>query len=180
MKFLKVLLIIILVIAGLILIIPVFLPGQTTVSTSTSIALSPERVFQQTARFSNRAAWDPWLKMEPDAEVTINSKPGYVGSTYSWEGEKIGNGKMRVDSVQLPDYISSSIWFGESSEPSHVEWLFEDRGDSTRVTWQFSAEGSYPFGRFMLLLMKGPLESSFTSGLADYKAFLEANPPGDG
>ncbi len=177
MKFLKVLLIILMVVAGLLLIIPAFLPGEATVRTSADFALSPELVFRQTARFSDRAAWDPWLQMEPSAEVTINAQPGYVGSTYHWNGEKIGTGKMKVDSVHYPDYIASSIWFGESAEPSNVEWILEETNGGTHVTWQFSAEGSYPFGRFMLLLMKGPLESSFTSGLADYKAFLEANPP---
>lgn len=177
MKFLKVLLIILLVIAGLVLVIPVFLPGEATITAQEEIALSPGLVFHQTARYADRTAWDPWLSMEPEADVTISPQPGYVGSTYTWKGDKIGNGKMRVDSVHYPNYIASSIWFGESPEPSLVEWTLEEQEGGTRVTWQFTSEGSYPFGRFMLLMMKGPLESSFTSGLADYKAFLEANPP---
>lgn len=177
MKFLKVLLIILLVIAGLILVIPAFLPGEATVSAQTEIAISRERVFHQTAQYADRAEWDPWLSMEPDAKVTIRSQPGYVGSFYTWEGDKIGTGKMQVDSVHYPDYIASSIWFGESPDPSLVEWILNEQEGGTEVTWQFTSEGSYPFGRFMLLMMKGPLESSFTSGLADYKAFLEANPP---
>jgi hypothetical protein len=177
MKFLKVLLIILLVIAGLLLVIPAFLPGEATVSAQTEIALSQELVFHQTARYADRAEWDPWLSMEPDAKVTIRSQPRYVGSTYAWEGDQIGTGKMRVDSVHYPDYIASSIWFGESPEASLVEWFLEEGDGSTQITWQFTSEGSYPFGRFILLMMKGPLQTSFTSGLVDYKAFLEANPP---
>lgn len=177
MKFLKVLLIILLVAAGLLLIVPAFLPNEATVSTQTEFALTPEIIFHQTASFADRAQWDPWINMEPDAKVSITPQPGYVGSTYSWNGEKIGNGKMRVDSVHFPGYIASSIWFGESAEPSLVEWIMEEKDGGTRVTWQFTSKGSYPFGRWMLLMMKGPLQSSFTSGLAKYKAFLEANPP---
>jgi hypothetical protein len=177
MKFLKVLLIILLVIAGLLLVIPVFLPGKATISATADIALSPEQIFYQTARYTDRTAWDPWLKMEPDAEVTIRPQPGYVGSTYTWKGDKIGNGKMQVDSVRYPGYIASSIWFGESPDPALVEWILDEKEGGTHVTWQFTSEGSYPFGRLMLLMMKGPLQNSFTSGLADYKALLEANPP---
>lgn len=177
MKILKVLLIVLLIIAGLLLIVPVFLPGEATISAQTEIALPPEAVFHQTASFADRAAWDPWIQMEPGATVTINPREGYVGSTYAWKGEKIGNGKMRVDSVHFPDYIASSIWFGESEEPAQVEWLLEAQDGGTQVTWKFTSEGSYPFGRFMLLFMKGPLQSSFTSGLSGYKDFLEANPP---
>jgi hypothetical protein len=105
MNFLKVLLIILLVIAGLLLVIPAFLPGEATVSAQTEIALSQELVFHQTARYADRAEWDPWLSMEPDAKVTIRSQPRYVGSTYAWEGDQIGTGKMRVDSVHYPDYM---------------------------------------------------------------------------
>jgi hypothetical protein len=32
---------------------------------------------------------------------TIKPKMGYTGSTYAWEGDKIGSGKMRMDWVTV-------------------------------------------------------------------------------
>jgi len=177
MKFLKWLLIVLLVLAGLILIVPVFLPSVATVQVQKEIPVSPELIFRHAAQYTDRAQWDPWLEMEPDAKVSIVPEPDYVGSTYTWNGEKIGSGKMRVDSVHSPDFISSSIWFGDMPDPSTVHWILEPSGEGTLVTWEFISKGSYPFGRIMLLFMKGALRSSFETGLENYKRFLEENPP---
>ena len=177
MKILKAILIVLLVLAGLILAIPVFLPSEVTVTSETEIALSPELIFHNAAQYAGRDQWDPWLKMEPEAKVDITPKKGYVGSTYAWEGEKIGSGKMKVDSVNYPSFIGSSIWFGSSEDASKVEWNIEEIEGGSKVSWSFISEGSYPFGRWMLLFMKGALKSSFDEGIIGYKEYLEANPP---
>lgn len=177
MKFLKWLLIVLVILAGLILIVPVFMPSSATVSAETEIELDPWLVFNNVALYTDRSEWDPWLNTEPSAKHTIVPAEGYVGSTYQWEGEKIGNGKMQVDSISSPGYIRSLIWFGDSPEPSVIEWIFKKSGGHTHVTWKFTSEGSYPFGRYMLLFMKGPLSSSFESGLSSLKKYLEENPP---
>ena len=138
MKFLKVLLIIILVLAGLFLVVPVFLPSSVTVSSEIEIALTPMQVFKNASVFTDREKWDPWLQMEPEAEVTINPAKSIVGSTYEWEGEEIGSGRMQVDSIVPGKYIASSIWFGKNPDASLVEWILEDAGGKTKVTWQFT------------------------------------------
>jgi len=177
MKFLKWLLIILLILAGILLIVPVFLPSQATVTMQTEIDVKPELVFHNLGQFTGRDQWDPWLKTEPEAVVKITPRDDYVGSVYTWNGDKIGTGKMKVDSVHYPDYVASDIWFGESSEPSRVEWILEKNGEGTIVTWKFTSSGTYPFGRLMLVMMKKALESSFEEGLADFKKYIENNPP---
>jgi effector-binding domain-containing protein len=177
MKALKWVVIVLVVLAGLILIIPIFLPSQAKFASEISINLSQEQIFQSVALYTNRDQWDPWLSMEPDAKVTISPNSEYVGSTYKWEGDKIGSGKMQVDSINYPDYIRSNIWFGDMPDPSVVEWNFNDNGNGTDIEWSFNSEGSYPFGRIMLLFMKKPMNEAFTSGLANLKSYLEENPP---
>lgn len=177
MKILKVLLIVLVILAGLVFIIPVFLPSSATVSVETEIEVAPELIFHNAAQFTNRDQWDPWLETEPTADVEILPRNGYIGSTYAWDGEKIGSGKMRIDSVSFPSFIGSSIWFGESPDPSQVEWIIEPMEAGSKVTWKFTSQGTYPFGKWMLVFIKGALESSFEKGMANYKTFLEENPP---
>lgn len=177
MKLLKGILIVLIVIAGLILLIPLFLPAVSTVRAEQEIALTPELIFQNVSLYTDRDKWDPWLTMEPDAKVSITPNAAYVGSVYTWNGDKIGSGKMKVDSVHIPDYIGSSIWFGPDPRPSHVQWMFEESDEGTKVTWQFTSDNSYPFGRLMMVFMKGMLKSSFDSGLENLKSYLEENPP---
>lgn len=177
MKFLKWLLIIVLILAALVLIIPLFLPGTVKVSARQEIALSPAQVFYNLATYSGRSKWDPWLETEPGAESETVSNPGYVGSIYTWKGEKLGSGKEMIDSVVFGKYIAASLWFGQSPQSSLVEWNFEGTENGTMVTWSFASDAKYPVGRIALNLMKGSLQTSFDKGLENLKEYLESNPP---
>ncbi len=177
MKVLKVILIVLVVLAGLVLIVPAFLPATTTLSAEIEIAVGPDEVFHSAALYSNRDQWDPWLKMDPEAKVNINPMEAYVGSTYKWAGDEIGSGTIKVEKVVYGKKILSSIWFGEDPDSSIVEWHLKKTDVGTHVSWNFIADGKYPFGRLMLMMMSGGMTSSLESGLADMKTLLEADPP---
>lgn len=177
MKFLKWLLIIMLILIALVLIIPLFMPATVKIIVNKEIALSPAQVFYNAASYTDRNKWDPWLETEPDAEWMVESEPGYVGSVYTWNGKKIGAGKMMVDSVVFGKYIASKIWFGDNPESSLVEWNLEQTDSGTMVTWSFTSGGKYPIERLMINLVKGSMQSSFEIGMESLKTYLEANPP---
>lgn len=177
MKVLKWIMIVLLAIAALVLIVPAFLPAETTISAEAEIAVTPEEICHYAALFTDRDKWDPWLEIEPDADVKISPVEGYIGSTYTWDGDKIGSGLMKVEKVVFGKVIQSSIWFGEEADSSVVEWRFKPTDTGTQVTWNFMAQGKYPFGRWMLMLMSGGMKSSFEAGLENLKGIIEANPP---
>lgn len=178
MKILKWLLYIVLFIVALMLIIPLFLPAIIEVSAEKEIMVTPTQVFHNAASYTDRNLWDPWLETEPEAEFTIESVPDYAGSTYSWNGKKIRTGKMVVDSISFGTYIASSIYFDDDPEPALVEWDLTKTEGGTHIKWTFTADGNYPMGRLMLNMMKGSMKKSFETGLANYQAYLEENPPG--
>ena len=174
MKVLKVILIIIGILVAAMLIIPLFTPATAEVSAEIEISLEPEQIFPVVASFENREAWDPWVSQDPTTRVTIESKPGFVGSTYSWDGEKLGSGRMQVISVKAESYIESSLWFGDVDTPSQVEWSFTPTDGGTHVVWSFSQETKYPVGRLGMIFGKIFLKQSFESGLSSLKEYLEA------
>jgi effector-binding domain-containing protein len=177
MKFLKWLLIIVLVIVALILIIPLFMPATVKVNANKEIAVSPSQVFYNVATYTDRGKWDPWLATDPDAVWSAESKPDYVGSFYTWNGKKVGTGKEIVNSAEFGQYIAASITFDDDKESSLVEWNFQESETGTSTSWSFSSNMKYPIGRLMLNLMKGKLQSSFDKGLENLKIYLESNPP---
>ena len=177
MKFLKWLLIIVLILAALVLIIPLFMPATIKVTANKEIAVSPVQVFYNVATYTDRGKWDPWLEMEPDAEWKGESKPDYVGSLFTWNGEKFGSGQEMVDSVVFGEYIGANIRFGDDPKGSLVEWNLEKTEAGTSTSWSFTADAKYPVGRLMMGIMKGSLQSSFDKGLENLKSYLESNPP---
>lgn len=177
MKALRIILIIIVTLVALLLIIPLFTPATAEVSAEIEIALEPSQVFPPVASYENREAWDPWVTGDSTTVVTIDSKPGYVGSTYAWEGEILGTGRMEVIDVTEPGYIQSNVWFGEVETPALVEWTFEPVEGGTRVVWSFTQETTYPIGRLGMIFGKVFLKRSFELGLANLKEHLESMPP---
>lgn len=177
MKALRVILIIVVLLVAAILIVPLFSPATAEVSAETEMALKPADLFPTVASFDNRELWDPWVTQDSTTKVTIDSKPGYVGSSYSWEGEKLGAGRMEVISFVENQYIESSLWFGDVDSPSLVEWTFEPVDDGTRVVWSFSQETTYPIGRLGMMFGKIFLKKSFELGLANLKDLMESMPP---
>jgi len=175
MKFIKWFFIVILAIIAAALIVAAFLPKSIDVKAKTEVSISPEKAFHAVASFSNREAWDPWLTMDSTGEAEYEVKDGYLGSVYTWKGEKIGTGKMRIDSIQYGSYIASSIYFRESPDASKVEWLFLPFEKGTEIIWKFNAEGKYPIGRLMLALMKNGLKQSLETGINNLKTELEEN-----
>jgi effector-binding domain-containing protein len=177
MKILKIIGIIVGIIVAAILIVPLFAPSTAEVSVSTEISLEPGQIFPSVASFSHRAEWDPWLATDTTAESTFHSEPGYVGSTYSWEGDALGTGRMEVISVEEDESIESNLWFGDAKEPSHIHWDFEQVDGGTQATWTFSQDTKYPFGRLGMMIGAGFLKKSMEDGLARLKEYLEAHPP---
>lgn len=176
MKALKVILIIVAVLVAAILIVPLFSPAIAEVSAETEISLESAAIFSGVASFAGREQWDPWVTQDSTTKVTIESKPGYVGSTYTWDGEKLGNGRMEVISVKENRYIESSLWFGDVETPSLVQWTFEPVDGGTRVVWSFSQETTYPIGRLGMMFGKVFLKQSYELGLANLKELMESMP----
>ena len=82
-----------------------------------------------------------------------------------------------VNKVIFGKLIQSSIFFGEESDSSLIEWRFKKTDVGANVNWSFTSQGKYPFGRLMLKMMAGEMQSSLEQGLANLKEIIEANPP---
>ena len=174
MKVLKWIIIILLIIVGLVLLVGLFMPKEMKTSASVEINLPTSQVFYSVATFQNRQKWDPWLAEDPEAEVTITSEPGFIGSEYAWEGDKLGKGKMKVDSVVPGKFVKSYLWFNtEKDKPAVVNWDFTDSDGRTVALWSISVESKNPFMKLMNQLYKGATTRSFETGLGNLKAYLE-------
>jgi hypothetical protein len=174
MKIVRILLIISGLLLAALLIIPLFAPSTAEVQAEIVILNDPAEIFPMVASFKNRELWDPWATTDTTTTVTVNSRPEFVGSTYAWEGEHIGNGHMEVIAVDEPRSITSHLWFGEMDAPSLVAWTFEPVEGGTLVTWLFSQETGYPVERLAMMFGKIFLKKSFDQGLHNLKELVES------
>lgn len=174
MKVLRVILIIAAILVAAVLIVPLFSSATAEVSAETTIERTPAQIFPMVASFEGRTLWDPWLTQDTTAEAKVESKAAYVGSSYAWQGEKVGKGHMEVISVKENEYIESHLWFGEVEEAALVEWDFEAVDEGTRVVWSFSQDTRYPMERLGMMFGKIFLKNSFDLGLSNLKEVMES------
>lgn len=176
-KFLRFLLIFIVIIIAGFLIIGLFAPKDITVSRTVMINAPKQAVFEQITNFKNWTNWSPWYKMEPTMKITYSGPDGQVGSSYHWVGEKMGEGEMKLASVNgnRADFDLTFIKPFKSTPKSYM--MAEDSAGMTKTTWGFNQHFGYPFNAMLLFMnMDEMLGKDFNNGLTNMKQHLESNP----
>lgn len=177
MKFLKWLGLIVILIVVLFLIIPIFLPSNFHVERDIVVDKPVDVVFQTAVDMKQRSKWDPWIEMEPEADVTVNMTPEIIGSGYTWKGEVIGEGKVTIQEFVPNEIIKSEITFiSPQSMKSDIIWKFEEIEGGTKITWAFEGTLSYPMERWAGLFLDNSIGPNFEQGLRNFKELVEDLP----
>lgn len=172
MKFLKILLGIIVVLAIIIIIGGLFLPKTYSVNRSVIIHAPDSVIYKNVTDFNEFYKWNPWAKMEPTAKTTFSGTPQQPGHIYEWKGKEMGSGEMKILKVEPYKQVDIDLFFKEPFE-SHANTKFDisPDGNGNKVTWTMSGENNL-LSKWMCLVMGGMdkmVGKDFESGLASLK-----------
>ncbi|MDN3586409.1 SRPBCC family protein [Pedobacter aquatilis] len=172
MKFLRILLGIIVVLAIILVVGSFFLPKTYSVSRSTTINATDSIVYKNIADFNEFYKWNPWAKMEPTAKTTFSGAPGEPGHVYAWVGKETGSGEMKILKVEPNKQVDIDLFFKEPFE-SHADTKFDivPEAGGNKVTWTMSGENNF-ISKWMCVVMGGMdkmIGKDFESGLASLK-----------
>lgn len=135
---------------------------------SINVDASKDHVLSIVKDFNQWRAWSPWLILEPEAQMTVAGD----GSSYSWEGKRIGSGEMSIKKAgdNRVDYDLTFL----TPYKSHADTTFkvEQQGDGSKVTWLM--DSSLPFFMFfMKRKMEAWIGMDFERGLKMLKEYAE-------
>ncbi len=164
MKFLKYLLLLIVVIVVGALIYAASQPSNYDVSRSKVIKAKVSSVFNTIDEMKTWEKWGPWHDQDTTLVVTYSDKTSGVGAYYSWVG-KDGPGNMKTVNIVPNKLIEQKMQFGDA-EPSDVIWNFEEVEEGTKVTWQMK-ENDAPFMFKALAAFMGGWDKFFGKMLED-------------
>ncbi|HEY9745746.1 MAG TPA: SRPBCC family protein [Oculatellaceae cyanobacterium] len=168
-QFIKWFLIALPAVAVIILLVPAFLPKQVHIERSLYIGREPETVFSVVSDLNQYPQWDPFGAQDPSVKFQVSGSG--VGSTYEWDGKKIGKGRMVITKLDAPHLVQVHLSMGNSEE-SLAEWRLQPSGQGTQVVWAFDTELPYVM-RYFGLVMDRMLGSCFEQGLANLKRTVE-------
>ena len=165
------------VVVGLIaavLLFGVLLPSERSVERSIVIDAPVVEIFEQVNDLEENRNWSPWEEDDPTATFEYGPKVAGVGAWYTWEGDKVGKGKLTIVDVVKNERIDNELDFG-GGETADARWLFEETPDGVKVTWSVDMDfGSNPLLSNFGLLAERVIGGNFERGLANLKEVCES------
>jgi hypothetical protein len=152
-----------------------FLPSSYKVERSASMKARPEAVFPYLNSLKRWEEWIAWNKKRyPDMTVTFTGPETGVGASYSWQGEEVGRGSVKITSSDPGKGIGYDLDFEEGKYVSKGNLTIASEGDGVKVTWtNEGALGNNPLNRYFGLLMDQMLGPDFETGLRNLKQRVE-------
>lgn len=176
MKFLKALLVIVLILLLGYLVACFFGPKRMDINAEKMIGAPQETVYAQVAHLPTWEKWNTYAQME-GTEITYAEKQEGEGASYSWTmGGKPG-GNLEIVEANPSDSLRVQLEFADWEGHSYVDWGFQPQGDSTKVSWSMTSDSNIPFYmRGMMLMMEGSMKSDFNKSLENLEELSQSVP----
>jgi len=176
-KFLKVVLVIVIILIGGFFITGIFAPGDFHVERTITINKDKSTVYNYLKNLENQQDYGYWQQIDPNAKYTLAGTDGTVGAIVSWvsDHDSVGVGEQEIIKLTEGERIDLALRFKKPDEMNSTAF-FTTTGDetTTNVAWGIDFEVPYPFNTFMLMAdMDGMLGPQLDYGLKHAKDILE-------
>jgi uncharacterized protein YndB with AHSA1/START domain len=145
-------------------------PADFRVERSAIIAAAPAALFEEVNDHRKFAAWNPFLKLDPNARHAYSGPESGVGAVCRWDGNKdIGAGSATIIESRPAELVRLRMdWQRPMEGVATVDFTFKPEADKTVVTWAMYGRNNF-MGKLVSLFMDcdkmcGP---QFEQGLAD-------------
>ena len=176
MKLLKFIFKLLLLIIVVIIAVGFLLPASTSVSRSTEIKVSPDKLFTYVNDLRQFNRWSPWHGIDPEARYDFAGPDKGVGSKMSWSSEhpKVGSGTQEIIRSEPNSQVVTQLDF-EGQGNAVATFQLDPVADSTRITWGFETDwGNNLIWRYMGLMMDKWVGTEYEKGLAELKQLAES------
>jgi effector-binding domain-containing protein len=189
MRFLKGLIVFLLVLIVALIGVAFVLPPSAHVERSITIARPASEVFVVLNSYRRFNEWSPWAAKDPNAQYTISGPAAGVGAKQSWVGDPktVGSGSQEIIASKASELVTTALDFGDMGK-ANAHFSLAAAGSGTKVTWTLDTiaplgiDGKIlwnAIGRYMGLFMDRMVGPDFDAGLAKLKSLVETFPDVD-
>jgi hypothetical protein len=145
-----------------------------SLSRSTRIQATPDRVHALLDDFREWQKWSPWEGVDPELHREYSGPDHGVGSAYRWSGnKKAGEGEMTI-TESTPTSVAVDLVFLKPFRATNVtRFDLTPVGEATDVTWTMTGTRSPIMSVAGKLFFDKAISKDFDRGLADLKAQAE-------
>lgn len=155
-----------------ILVLPAFLSSKFSMSRSIEINAPVATVFTKLTDLNEYVKWNPFPEGDPTNKADVYGSG--LGAYLVWKGDKTGEGKMTISSVEPEQKIGIKMEFYKPmSGQGMVHWITKAKSDAqTEMIWTFDQDLTY-FNRYFGLFMEAMMGKHFEKGLSNFKSLVE-------
>ncbi len=171
----KKVLIAIAVVITLLLIVVAMQPAEFHLERSITSKAPPTVVFDYVNDLHKMPEWSPWAAMDPNQKVTYTGPALGVGSSYTWVGEKTGEGKQTITESVPNQKVVTKLEFIKPFEATNVATLtLKPAATGTSITWSLDGERNFMSKAFGLVMsMEKMVGPQFEEGLTKLSQLSE-------
>jgi effector-binding domain-containing protein len=191
MRFLKNLLLFVIVVVIVLVGVAFVLPGSAHVERSITINRPASEVFAVLNSYRRFNDWSPWAMKDPNAKYTISGPVAGVGAKQSWVGDPktVGSGSQEITQSTPDKSITTALDFGDMGKArAHFGLMPDSAPTNTKVVWTLDTDAPLALdgkllwnvvGRYMGLFMDRMIGPDYEQGLARLKTLVEGFPAAD-
>ena len=179
MKFIKRLLLIILVVISFVLISALFIKKEYAVKREIMINQPQKNVYDYLKLLKNQNNFSTFAKKDPNMKLSYRGTDGTIGFIYAWEGNsEVGKGEQKI--TRLSDrQIDVELHFIDPFESYAPAFFLVERisDNQTKVTWAMNGKMAYPINFLRLFMnMENMIGKEYQQSLINLKQILEGQP----
>lgn len=151
-------------------------PREIRVERSIQISTPPEAVFPCLTDLEIWQEWEPWGAQDASLKVRFGETRRGLGASYSWSGDKMGQGTLEIIAIDPPTRVDYRLVFnGDEAAPGGSAFILKRIGPSkTAVTWSFESDlGDNPVSRLLGYVLTGAVGKMYEEGLVALKQVAE-------
>ncbi|MCC7374603.1 MAG: SRPBCC family protein [Verrucomicrobiales bacterium] len=120
-------------------------PSEFRVTRTSVLPGMPTVLFDQVNIHRKVLAWNPFLKIDPNAKINFGGPEAGVGSVCHWDG----NSDLGAGSCTIVESIPGQLvrcrmdWERPMQGTATVDFTFKPEGDRTAVTWAMYGKNNF-------------------------------------
>lgn len=154
-------------------------PTQWQIERSILINAPRETVWTLVSDLHRYNDWNPYARMDPSAKTVVEGAAATVGSSYSWDGEQTGAGRMTTTEVKPGERVDFKLEFlRPMAVTNSASFLVSGEEGWTKMTWTMSGKHEGMLGLIarvfhLFMNMDEMVGKPFESGLTALKEIME-------
>jgi hypothetical protein len=116
-------------------------PREWALERSALIDAPRDELWKIVSDLNRYGEWNSYARVDPEAKITVNGPAATLGSSYGWDGPKIGAGRLITKNIQVGERIDFDLEFiRPMAVTNKASFIVGTQEGPTKMTWSMTGK----------------------------------------